>query len=111
MFVILQLLMAFIIVGLFIYWVIRLEREYKEAFIKNSVETDGVVEGRDLSAIRPSFYHLEYSYPDKNGMQHKGSELIGSVVFKYKKGDKIIVCYDPNNPKRSVIKLKQEEKQ
>lgn len=102
------MLVLLIFCGLFLYLILLYEKKKRAKFIEYAVETEGIVENRGLSIIHPSFYHLEYSYFDKNQQKYKASELMGVLVLKYKKGEKITVYYDQTNPKRSLVKLKQK---
>lgn len=104
------ILMLFIIAGLFIYLIISYEQKKRNKFIKSAVETDGIVEGRDLSSIHPFFYRLEYSYLDKHAVKYKVYENMGFAVFKYKKGEKITVYYDPTHPINNMIKINKKRK-
>ena len=93
--------------GAFLYILISYERKKRNEFIKNSIETEGIVENKNLNIIHPSFYRLEYSYLDNNRKKYNGLELMGVLVFRYKKGEKITVYYDPKNPNRSIVKQKR----
>lgn len=109
--IIMLVMVAIILVaGLFLYTIFYFLRKKRERFIKTSLKTDGIVEGRNLGAIHPNLYCLEYSYLDANGVEYKNSENLGIAVFKYKKGEKITVYYNPENPKQSVVGIKMRRK-
>ncbi|MEZ5691990.1 MAG: DUF3592 domain-containing protein [Rickettsiales bacterium] len=81
-------------------------KEKRTIFIKNAVRTEGTIEGIVLANIKPIHFSLKYFFTDKHGGIYKGTDDIGLSIFKYKKGQKITIYYDPNKPDKNIIEHK-----
>ncbi len=109
MFLISSLSLIFLSFGIFLYIIIIYEKKRYAKFVAKSVETEGLVDGIKLGwGIRSPSFCLNYHYYDNYGTRYEDSKTIGIQSFNYKKGEKITVYYDPNNPQNTMIKLKRK---
>jgi len=107
----LSISVTIIIFILFLYVVICYEKKRRSKFIKNAVETEGIIESVILGyGIRTLSFRLNYYYYDQNKIKYNASKAIGIQAFAYKKGERISVYYDPSNPNENTILMKQKGK-
>jgi len=110
-FLILSISITITIFILFLCIVIYYENKNRREFIKNAIETEGVVEGVKLGyGIRSLSFTLNYYYYDQNNTKYQDSKAIGIQAFGYKRGEKISVFYDPINPINNTILVKRKGK-
>lgn len=105
------LLIAFIIFGLFIYLLVIFEKRRRDKLLSNAIKTEGTVEGITFGFhfSYPSFF-LKYFYCDQYGNKYQDKKAVGIQAFCYKKGEKIIVCYDQMDPRNTIISVKRKGK-
>lgn len=110
-FLIFSISITLIAFSLFLYVIIHYEKKRRGKFIKNAVETEGIVESVKLGyGIQSLSFRLNYYYYDQNKTRYQSSKAIGIQAFGYKKGEKISVYYNPMNPYDSTILIKGKGK-
>jgi len=95
------LLLASLIITAVIMKSSESEQNRRKEIIDNGIETDGVVTEVHYLATYQS--HIFYDFTDHNGKKYEISERIGWESWKYKKGQRVPVFYEKNNPQNCTI--------
>lgn len=75
--------------------IIRTSQRKTYKRLKKPAQTTGIVD-----KIHPETSVVDYSYTDNHGKRHTASfRLLGK---HFKKGDKIEICFDAENPEKSI---------